>query len=206
MPSPEEILKTLTLISNKYMLIAEIWHVLFLALIVLLLIKWRPSNRLMSVMLSLPAVSVGVVNFMAGNPFNGIVFALLCVLFLIFGLRAGKDWVMTASVFPIIVGALMIIYGFFYPHFLNSDSWTSYLYAAPTGLIPCPTLALLIGFAMVFEGFRSKGWSLTLIVAGLFYGIFGIFRLKVYLDIVLLAGTLIFLVQILFAIDFKKGK
>lgn len=204
MPTAVDILKILGSVANNYSGVAIGWHVLILIMVVLLAFKWRPSNSLMSAIVCLPVVSVGVLNFMEGNPFNGIVFSVLAVLFLFFGYRGNRDSVKVASVLPVIAGSLMVIYGFFYPHFLEGTSLIAYLYAAPTGLIPCPTLALLIGFAMIFDGFKSKGWSLTLIAAGIFYGGFGIFRLKVTLDIVLLAGTLLFLVQFLFSINFKR--
>ena len=76
-----------------------------------------------------------------------------------------------------------------YPHFLVGPA-ASYLYASPAGLLPCPTLAIAIGFALLGNGLGSRPWSLTLAAVGLFYGLFGVFRLGVYLDIALVGGAI----------------
>ena len=62
---------------------------------------------------------------------------------------------------------------------------------SPLGLIPCPTLSLIIGFALFFRGFGSKPLVVLYTVAGLFYGFFGVLRLGVMVDAVLVAGSLI---------------
>jgi hypothetical protein len=66
---------------------------------------------------------------------------------------------------------------------------TIYLYAAPTGVVPCPSLSLVVGFALLSGGLGSRAWSLALAIAGLFYGLFGVARLGVRLDIVLVGGS-----------------
>jgi len=98
----------------------------------------------------------------------------------------------------------MIIFGWVYPHFLEKSSLINYLYSAPTGLIPCPTLSIVIGFALLFNRFESKAWPLILSVISLFYGLFGIFRLKVMLDAGLLFGALFLLISVLFINEEKK--
>lgn len=71
----------------------------------------------------------------------------------------------------------------------------SYLYASPAGLIPCPTLSLLIGLALLFNGFGSQTLTVTFAVAGLFYGLFGFLRLSVTSDIILAIGSAILLIM-----------
>lgn len=91
----------------------------------------------------------------------------------------------------------MIVFGLIYPHFLNTDSLIKYLYASPLGLVPCPTLSLVIGFVLLYNGLRSNSISIAFIVIGLFYGIFGVFKLGVYLDLGLLFGTITLLIKYL---------
>jgi hypothetical protein len=47
----------------------------------------------------------------------------------------------------------------------------------------------VIGIA-IFIGPLSKGWTITLIIAALFYGLFGVFRLGVLIDIILLVALI----------------
>jgi len=66
---------------------------------------------------------------------------------------------------------------------------------AHAGLIPCPTLSILIGFLLLYNGFGSQSLTLTFIVIGLFYGIFGVMKLAVYLDIFVAIGSITRLVK-----------
>jgi hypothetical protein len=100
--------------------------------------------------------------------------------------RRGPPWAFWA-------GVASLSYGWLYPHFLDVDP-IAYLVAAPVGLVPCPTLAVVIGVALLGGGLGSRAWSLVLAALGLFYGLFGVFRLGVLLDLgLLLAATVLLL-------------
>jgi hypothetical protein len=195
MPDVQQILQGLATITNHFTAISIAWHSLFLVLFIALISGWRPTNRLLSLLLSLPAFSVCLFAIVSNNLFNGLLFLVIGILLFVFGFKASREPVKISFMPFRIAGIIMILFGFIYPHFLDAKSFISYFYSAPTGLIPCPTLSIIAGFALLFEGFLSKGWSVTLITAGLFYSLFGIFRLHVILDTVLLAGMLIFLIQ-----------
>jgi hypothetical protein len=89
----------------------------------------------------------------------------------------------------LVTGALLVVFGFVYPHFLATDSWAARMYAAPLGLLPCPTLSALIGVTLMFGLFREREWSPILASAGLLYGAIGAFRLGVAIDVVLIGGS-----------------
>ena len=59
------------------------------------------------------------------------------------------------------IGLVMIGFGWVYPHFLEGPA-IDYLYASPVGLVPCPTLAVAIGFALLGNGLGSRAWALTI--------------------------------------------
>lgn len=195
MPKTDEIINGLQKIVNDYSTIAIIWHVIFYALIAALIFKWMPTNRLFALLICAPILSVAMLAFMSGNPFNGILFSLLTVLIIIIGLRVSSQPVQASQIIFMVIGILMIVFGLIYPHFIKPDSLLKYLYASPAGLIPCPTLSILIGFLLLYNGFGSQPLTLTFIVFGLFYGIFGVLKLAVYLDIFLVFGTVTLLVK-----------
>jgi hypothetical protein len=82
-----------------------------------------------------------------------------------------------------------VLFGVAYPHFLRTDSWSTFIYAAPFGVLPCPTLAAVVGLAMLAGLYRFRRWSGLLIVAAGVYGGIGVFRLDVVLDYGLIAST-----------------
>lgn len=195
MPKTEEILSGLQGIVNNYSSVAIVWHVVLYALIVALLARWLPTNRIFVLLMCLPVISVAVMAIISGNPFNGMLFSLLAILVFIFGLKVSGQPVQTSSLAFMVIGLLMIVFGLVYPHFVSEGSFFRYLYASPAGLIPCPTLSLLIGFLLLYNGFGSQAVTLTFVIFGLFYGIFGVLKLGVYLDMFLVFGSISLLVK-----------
>jgi len=191
-----EILDGLKSISEDYSLISIYWHIMiYLAIVLLLFAKWRPSNRMAAMFLSLPFITVAVLAWESGNPFNGTLYSVLTFFCLLIGFRLSEERVQYSSIIYRIAGFLLLLFGLWYPHFIEPDNFIIYLYEAPSGLIPCPTLSVAIGMALIYNGFNSNPMKIILICYGLFYGLFGLLKLGVYLDIVLLVGTIIFTIQ-----------
>ncbi len=195
MPSAGEILESLSYISQAYSFYAIVWH-LIIVIFFVSLIKFKPTNRLFSSLLSLPLFSVSIFAWLTENPFNGTVFLIFALLLLFFGILNSKETISSGPLWSVITGSVIVIFGLIYPHFLENGAFFSYLYSAPTCLIPCPTLSLVIGLSIIFNGFRSRKWSVSLLIIGIFYGIFGVFRLGVTLDIFLLFADSILLITI----------
>ncbi len=195
MPTSEEIIQGLFVIANTYIWMAIIWHILFYFLIAALLLNWKPSNPHLSFLLALPLMSVSFFAWITGNPFNGFLFFLFGILLIVLGMRNPGIPIGTNHTWSTVLGSIIIIFGLLYPHFLDTDNYFLYLYAAPTGLIPCPTLSVLIGFTIMYSGFHSRTWSLILAFSGLIYGMIGTFLLQVYLDMVLLMAALILIIM-----------
>lgn len=196
MPTPEEILQGLQEIANDFTHYAIMWHILFTFLLFALLLRWKPANNFLSALMALPLASVSIFAWITGNPFNGIVFGLFAILLFIFGSKNNRERIGLAAPFWSITGLLIVIYGLVYPHFIHAESLLTYFYASPVGLVPCPTLSTVIGFALILNGFRSKAWSVILVIIGLFYGIFGVLRLHVYLDTGLIIASLLLLIHV----------
>jgi hypothetical protein len=196
----EDIIAGLQSIVDEYSIFALVWHLFFYLLITALILNWAPSNKLFGLLICLPLISVSIFAWFTGNPFNGTVFSIATILLIILGLKANGQPIHCSQLPFIIAGILMITFGLVYPHFINPDSIIKYLYGSPAGLIPCPTLSVIIGFLLLYNGFGSQPIMLTFIVLGLFYGIFGVLKLAVYLDFFLLAGTVTLLFRYLLSL------
>jgi hypothetical protein len=188
MPSASEILGGLANIADSWKTLAVLWHIYFGFFVVVALFGFRAQNRLVGALLIPHLASVSVLAWMNGNPFNGVAFGALSITLvaLLWSLssrpaaRSRPAW--------LLLGLLLVFFGWAYPHFLEEDPASTYLYAAPLGLIPCPSLSLAVGVTIIFSGLHSRAWSLVLSSAALFYGVFGALYLGVTIDWVLAGG------------------
>ena len=188
MPGSEEILAGLQRIANEAFLYAVLWHVVVAAVLAAMTYWSAPSPRVMGAVAVVPLLSVSGFAWAFHNPFNGAVFAILAVTLAVLTWRAPLEPKQRVT-WTRALGALMIAFAWTYPHFLVGQTPLAYIYAAPMGLIPCPTLSLVIGFALLGDCPGGRAWSLTLAGAGVFYALFGVVRLGVMLDLPLLVGA-----------------
>ena len=203
MPTPEQIHDSLSEIAKSWQLIAILWHLYFAMLAVGLIKGARPTKRFTGILLLLPLLSVSVLTWLSGNPFSGIMFAASGGVLFFIALRLPASGVQVARWWAIVPGILLVIFGWGYPHFLETTSFLPYVYAAPTGLIPCPTLSIVIGFSLLLGRLGSRAWSVIFGVMGIVYGLVGTLILSLALDWVLLIGAVILVI-----IEFsgKSGK
>lgn len=185
-----EILAGLGRIANEAFVHAVLWHVIVGVAVAAFWLGWRPSPRLVGGLLCLPLVSVSGFAWAFGSPFNGSSFALIAVVLGWLAWRTPKAAVTGSRRWTTAFGGLLVAFAWSYPHFLVGRPALAYLVGAPLGLIPCPTLSLVIGVALIGYGPNTKGWALVLAGAGAFYALFGLLRLGVLIDVVLLVGSL----------------
>lgn len=188
MPDRSEILAGLTLIANRAELLAIFWHLALGALGVAVLVGSQPSRRALTLGLSAPLASVAGCALYYANPFNGLVFGLSALATAWLAYRAPAAPLSAATGWTRVLGALLVVFGWTYPHFLEGPG-LRYLYAAPLGVIPCPTLSAVIGITLLGNGLVGGAWSRLLACVGGFYAVFGALRLGVTIDLVLLAGA-----------------
>jgi hypothetical protein len=188
MPSAQEILDGLAAIANDWRTLAIVWHLAFGAGLIALALGWRPGRRFAGTLLAIPLASVSLLAWLSGNPFNGTTFAVTALALTGVGLRLPRDPIQIGAPWLVTSGACLAAFGWVYPHFLPTAAWVTHLYAAPLGLIPCPTLSAVVGIALVFRGLGSRSWSLILAASGVVYGLIGWFRLGVRIDAALLMG------------------
>jgi hypothetical protein len=186
---PADILSGLTAISQRFWPFAVVVHGVVLLAVVAAWRWWRPSNRTVARILVLPLASVSFFAALGGNPFNALVFLVIAAVAV--STTAGMEGAAMRGGAPaVLAGGAMALFGLCYPHFVAAGSVLAYLYRSPAGLLPCPTLSLLIGITIFLDGLGSRTWSATLAVAGLFYGAFGLFRLGVRIDGLLVLGAM----------------
>jgi hypothetical protein len=185
MPRAEAVVANLARISRDLAAAAFVWHVAAALVLVAWARGWRPSAiaRVRARLALLLSVSGAA--WLSGNLFNGAVFLGLAAT--ASAARQGRIRDASPTSLAGLVGLAMLVLGWAYPHF---TLWPSTLWTAPLGLIPCPTLSLLVGLNLLM-GDRGR----ALAAAGLFYGILGVVWLGVGWDVVLALGSLFALVK-----------
>lgn len=199
MPSPEDILANLSTIANRAVAVSVAWHCVSAVAVVALLMGWRPSNRAAAALLGMPLLSVSVAAWLFANPFNGAIFALAALGSVVLAARGNTHAVRLGSRTSVALGLALFLYAWLYPHFVVAPSPLTCLYAAPLGVIPCPTLSLLVAAALVGRGLVAGAWCVALALLAAFYALFGMLRLGVALDVGLLIGALALSAQQAFA-------
>jgi hypothetical protein len=203
-PSATEILDGLSAIANQATGIAVAWHIVIVIALLALASGWRPAQRTARLLIGTPLVSVAALAFAFGNRFNGWVFAASVLGLTALAMNRDRRPVSRGSAWTRGIGVATIALGWVYPHFLEGHP-AAYLYASPVGLVPCPTLAVAIGFALLGNGLGSRAWRLTLAAVSLFYGLFGVLRLGVLLDVGLVAGAVALVVTAFGPVSFGRA-
>jgi phage shock protein E len=182
MPSAEQILAQLGAAAQRGTGVAIAWHAIFLLLGLALALGFRPSRRLAGGLLAVPLASVSIVAADHENTFNALVFAVLTVALALLAHRERTRPVALVRSPMVIAASFALVLGWFYPHF-RSGSPFAYAFASPLGVIPCATLYAVIGLALF--GFAPLGVAYRLVLAGVgfVYGVYGAFRLGVWIDL-----------------------
>ncbi len=189
MPTPGEILAGLISITNRGFIFAVAWHLLVGAGLIAAYQQWRASPRLEGALLIAPLLSVSAFAWGVHERFNGTVFLALSAALGLISWRSNRVAVPRQK-WTRVLGVVLISFAWVYPEFLRGWPQVTYLIAAPMGLIPCPTLALVMGFTLLGYGPSSRAWAVVLALAASFYAGVGVMRLGVTIDLVLLVGAM----------------
>jgi hypothetical protein len=136
-----------------------------------------------------PVASVFMVALSVGAWFNAVSFAVLAIILAISVADLDQAWRVRRSSWTYVLGIALVAFGSGYPHFVEGP-WYRVLYAAPAGVVPCPTLAVVAGFTVLTGAHGSRTVPVALAVWTAFYALFGVFVLGVVVDIGLIAGVI----------------
>lgn len=187
MPTPQEILRLLESAAHDAMPLAIAWHLVLLGLLIALAGGWQPGTRRAIQLAALPCVSVAGVALATGLVFNAVAFGVLAAGLGFSSLRASPDRVSPRGWTYEAIGVASVAVGWVYPHFLSELPPSIHLYAAPFGVVPCATLYVLVGLALMGRLGTAPAWMFG--IAALFYGLTGVLRLGVLLDTGLLLSA-----------------
>ena len=184
----DTILASAAAIAAEWRWLAVVWHAVFALLLGASLVFRIRNRRAIAMAAALPFTTVAALAWWSGNPFNGTVFTVVAIALMAIAARLPAAPIPIGTPWAVWAGACCGAFAWSYPHFL-SGRWTQYFYAAPLGLLPCPTLALCVGVSLITKSFGSLRWAIIVFAAALTYGVIGVFVLGVTIDWALIAGA-----------------
>lgn len=186
----DAILTAAAAIAAEWRWLAIVWHAVFALVLVAIAAFQIRDRRGLAMAAALPVTTVAGLAWWSGNPFNGAVFTVFAIVLIAIAARLPASPIPIGAPWAVRTGACCCAFAWSYPHFL-SGTWTQYFYAAPLGLLPCPTLALSVGLSLITQSFGSTRWTIIAFAAALTYGVIGVFGLGVVIDWALIAGAVL---------------
>jgi hypothetical protein len=197
MRTPEAITATLETVSKETKSYSAFVHFLFLAVIGLGLFVAKIRNAVFSLFIAFLSLSATVVAVKYGIAPNVIVFGMFFV-FIVHAYLTKRLNFNLGGISPVnlLLGILGLVFGFWYPHWVESPVWLNAFLYSPLGSLNCPTMVTICGFLCLSEEPRSRILETTVAVITLYFGFFGILRLGAYVDVALILCALCLLVRL----------
>jgi predicted CoA-binding protein len=191
MSNRDLLLNELTLLANGRIYVALFWHVvLYAALAWAMLSRRGPARSAVALLLLTPVVSATTLAWLRGDLAHALwLTALIAALSVVtihlpstppertHGWRAWLGWAALALAAS-------------YPHYVQVEHASAYLLYAPLGVLPAPTLALLLGASLLLGGLGSRAWSYAVSACAFGVGVLGAFVLEVWIDLALVVAAL----------------
>ena len=181
--NPESILNYLAMVSNQNIYLNLIMHVItFLSIPSIILLKnIRMQKAVFNGLVFILTLTVTVIAFTNGNPFHFATFAILLVIAFIELIGRNQVVISTSNNVTIFVGFIFLFIGVWYPEFVHTSS-LAMIFVSPMGIVPCPTLIVILSLFTFNSSGISKMQYIATIIIGALYAVIGVFILKVYLD------------------------
>ncbi len=205
MPDRSAILAVSEGIARDAFWLAVAWHVLVGASLLYLFLRRRIRTRTAATLLMAPIASVSLVSLTHDSPFNGLLLLFVAAIGAALALRLPDGLTSGGPRWARALGGLLVVLAWTYPHFSTGRGWTASLYGAPMGVLPCPTLALVVGLTLVGGTLRARAFSTFVGIAGAFYGVYGVLKLGVAIDMGLVAGAAALVVLAWLPGDDRRG-
>lgn len=194
MKTPEAITAMLETVSGETRSYSAFVHFLFLAVIVSGLLVAKIRNSVFSWFIAFLSLSATIVSVKYVIAPNIIIFGMFFV-FTVHAYLTKKLNFQLEGIAPLnlLFGALGLVFGFWYLHWVESPVWLNAFLYSPLGVVNCPTMAAICGFLCLSQKPRSKVLETTVGLITLYFGFFGIFRLGAYVDVALILCALFLL-------------
>jgi hypothetical protein len=206
MKSPEEITIMLSTVTNQLKFFSAIVHILFLVVIVTGLIFKKIRGTLFFLFIAFLSFSATVISVKYMILPNIIIFAMFFGLIINAYFKKQLNFEFE-NLKPVnfFFGIIGMVFGFWYLHWVESPVWLNAFFKSPMGVVNCPTMVTICSFLCLTVKPRSVILETTVALITLYFGFFGVFRLRVYVDIVLIICALFLVLRLGSYLAYEKA-
>lgn len=182
LPSVSYLIQGLDFIALKYEWLAIVQHLVVLILGFCYWVYRKRMGWLLSLYFFFTSILVGALALVeTNNVITCAVFAVLAVMFIGEVFSPEMDY-STKSMknYNLVVALLVGFYALWYP---VSGDYIYSLVASPYGILPVPTLAVMMSFFLVVHPRTNRKLHGFMTLSSLYYGLMGALRFKIYWDI-----------------------
>jgi hypothetical protein len=180
--TPEEITQMLVNITTQLEIFFLIVHGLFLAVLLIGFFYKKVRNILFFSFIAFLSIAGLVISTIFVVLPNIIMFGIISIL--IINAFRKKE-----------LNFELLIFGFWYLHWVEDPIWINALFYSPIGGVNCPTMLTILAFLCFTIEPRSNILEVAVGVITLYFGFFGIFLLGAYIDIILIVCGLFLLMR-----------
>jgi hypothetical protein len=195
--SPEQIHDMLLNVVDQTRPFSLVAHILFVTVFVVGLVRKKIRTVLFTffiVLLSLSALIIAIAYLILPNI---IIFSMFLVFIIHAYFKKKLNFelksIAGANVF---FGIMGLVFGFWYLHWVESPIWLNALFYSPLGIVNCPTMVTICAFLCITRKPRSVFLEATVAGVTLYFGFFGVFLLKAYVDVILIACAMFLLLRL----------
>ncbi|MFH0786717.1 MAG: hypothetical protein V2B13_03775 [Pseudomonadota bacterium] len=172
-------------------------HLLFLVVIGLGLFGEKIRNGLFSLFIAFLSLSATIIAVKYVIAPNVIIFGMFFVLIIHAYLTKKLNFdLKNIGSINLLFGILGLTFGFWYLHWVENPVWLNAFIYSPLGVVNCPTMVTICGFLCLSQKPRSTLLEATVGLVTLFFGFFGLFRLRAYVDVALILCGLFLIVRL----------
>ncbi len=197
MKTPEAVRSMLENVSKELKSYSAFVHILFLVVIGMGIFVKKIRNSMFSLFIAFLSLSAAIISAKYMIVPNIIIFVMFLTLIIHAYLTKKLNFDLK-NIAPInlLFGFIGLLFGFWYLHWVQSPVWLNALLYSPLGVLNCPTMVTICGFLCLTKGPRSYMLEVSVALVTLYTGFFGVFRLGVYVDVVLIICALFLIVRL----------
>ncbi|MFX0073565.1 MAG: hypothetical protein ACFFAO_21010 [Candidatus Hermodarchaeota archaeon] len=193
-------------ISYLFRPYAVLFHITFLAIIVLSIVFEKVNDELLTGFIACVAITTAVIASFFMLISDIIIFLCIGVLIVLAYFSKQLKWdFQKISTIDIIFGIIGIVSGFWYLFWIDDPIYINAILLSPMGILNSPSILIICGFLCLSQEPRSMKLEITVILTAIWFGILGVFFMGIYINLILILIASYLLIRVIKCVRNEKS-